>query len=129
MSLAVEDAIAAHQRPKLERYGDTLFVVLRPARYLDRPEEVEFGELHVFMGTDFVVTIRHAESPDLRPGAPAVGADTGAAASRARKRCSTRSWIRSSMSMGRWWPDWRTTSTRSRIELFDGDPDGVAADL
>jgi magnesium transporter len=63
--LAVEDAIAAHQRPKLERYGTTLFTVLRPARYLDESEEVEFGELHVFTGTDFVVTIRHAETPDL----------------------------------------------------------------
>lgn len=64
-SLAVEDAISAHQRPKLERYGDVLFVVLRPARYLDAEEQVEFGELHVFLGKDFVVTVRHAESPDL----------------------------------------------------------------
>jgi magnesium transporter len=63
--LAVEDAITAHQRPKLERYGDTLFVVLRAARYLDEVEEVEFGELHVFIGKDFVITVRHAESPDL----------------------------------------------------------------
>ncbi|HEX8509885.1 MAG TPA: magnesium and cobalt transport protein CorA [Propionibacteriaceae bacterium] len=63
--LAVEDAVAAHQRPKLERYGDVLFCVLRPARYLDAEERVEFGELHVFTGADFVVSIRHAESPDL----------------------------------------------------------------
>ncbi|WP_305094929.1 magnesium and cobalt transport protein CorA [Prescottella sp. R16] len=63
--LAVEDTVAAHQRPKLERYDDTLFVVLRPARYLDDVEKVEFGEVHVFVGPDFVVTIRHAESPDL----------------------------------------------------------------
>ena len=63
--LAVEDAIKAHQRPKLERYGSTLFVVLRPARYIDETEEVEIGELHVFAGTNFVVTIRHAETPDL----------------------------------------------------------------
>jgi magnesium transporter len=63
--LAVEDAIKAHQRPKIERYGSTLFVVLRPARYLDETEEVEFGELHVFIGSNFVVTIRHAETPDL----------------------------------------------------------------
>jgi magnesium transporter len=61
----VEDAIAAHQRPKIERYGTTLFTVLRPARYLDATEEVEFGELHIFTGPDFVVTIRHAETPDL----------------------------------------------------------------
>jgi magnesium transporter len=63
--LAVEDAANGHQRAKLERYGQTLFLVLRPARYLDREEKVEFGELHVFVGADFVVTVRHAESPDL----------------------------------------------------------------
>jgi magnesium transporter len=63
--LAVEDAITAHQRAKLERYGTTLFTVLRPARYLDDVEQVEFGELHIFTGQDFVVTIRHAEAPDL----------------------------------------------------------------
>jgi magnesium transporter len=63
--LAVEDALTGHQRAKLERYGDTLFVVLRPARYLDDVEVVEFGELHVFVGPDFVVTVRHAESPNL----------------------------------------------------------------
>ncbi|MFE7844254.1 magnesium/cobalt transporter CorA [Microbacterium sp. NPDC057407] len=63
--LAVEDALNGHQRSKLERYGDILFIVLRPARYIDESETVEFGELHVFVGPDFVVTIRHAESPDL----------------------------------------------------------------
>jgi magnesium transporter len=65
--LAVEDAVHAHQRPKLERYGDTLFVVLRPARYVDSPEIVEVGELHVFLGKDFVVTIRHSAAPELGP--------------------------------------------------------------
>jgi magnesium transporter len=64
--LAAEDTIKAHQRPKLERYGQVLFTVLRPARYLDAEERVEFGELHVFTGPDFVLTVRHAESPDLR---------------------------------------------------------------
>src|SRR5918997_3390457 len=63
--LAVEDAILAHQRPKLERYGDTLFVVLRAARYVDETETVEFGEIHVFVGTDFVVTVRHGEAPHV----------------------------------------------------------------
>ncbi|MFF0576234.1 magnesium and cobalt transport protein CorA [Streptosporangium saharense] len=63
--LAVEDAIVAHQRPKADRYGDTLFVVLRPARYLDEAEEVDFGELHVFVGQNFVITVRHSETPDL----------------------------------------------------------------
>jgi magnesium transporter len=64
-ALVVEDALGGHQRSKLERYGDVLFMVLRPARYLDDTEEVEFGEVHVVVGPDFVVTIRHAESPDL----------------------------------------------------------------
>jgi magnesium transporter len=63
--LSVEDAVLAHQRPKLERYGDTLFVVLRAARYLDEAEEVEFGEVHLFVGPNFVVTVRHSEAPDL----------------------------------------------------------------
>lgn len=63
--LALEDALNGHQRPKLDRYDDALFTVLRPARYVDSTEELEFGEVHVFTGPDFVVTVRHAESPDL----------------------------------------------------------------
>jgi len=63
--LAVEDAVKAHQRPKLERYDGTLFVVLRPARYVDETETVEFGEVHVFVGKDFVVTVRHGEASEL----------------------------------------------------------------
>ncbi|MFF4446372.1 magnesium and cobalt transport protein CorA [Streptomyces sp. NPDC001502] len=63
--LAVEDALEAHQRPKLERYGDTLFVVLRAARYLDAQEEVDFAELHIFVGPDFLITVRHGGAPDL----------------------------------------------------------------
>jgi magnesium transporter len=63
--LSVEDAVLAHQRPKIERYGDTLFMVLRAARYLDDQERVEFGELHVFAGSNFIITVRHAETPDL----------------------------------------------------------------
>jgi len=63
--LSVGDALKGHQRPKLERFGETLFIVLRPARYLDAPEEVEFGEVHLFIGSNFAITVRHAESPDL----------------------------------------------------------------
>jgi magnesium transporter len=63
--LAVEDAVNAHQRSKLERYGDTAFCVLRPARYIDETETVEFGEVHVFAGPQFVITVRHSEAPDL----------------------------------------------------------------
>jgi len=63
--LAIEDAINAHQRPKIERYGDTLFMVLRAAHYDDAHERVDFGELHIFSGANFVITVRHSESPDL----------------------------------------------------------------
>src|SRR5690606_17844019 len=63
--LAIEDAMEAHQRPKLERYGETLFVVLRAARYLDASEQVDFGELHLFVGPGFVITVRHGAAPDL----------------------------------------------------------------
>lgn len=63
--LAVEDAIKAHQRPKLERHGHTLFVVLKAARYLDPQEMVDFVEIHVFVGADFVVTVRHGDTPIL----------------------------------------------------------------
>lgn len=63
--LVVEDSIKAHQRPKIERYGDVLFTVLRPARYLEDQEQVDFGELHVLTGPNFVITTRYAETPDL----------------------------------------------------------------
>ncbi len=63
--LAVEDAIKAHQRPKLEAYGDTLSMVLKTARYLDAEEEVEFGEIFLFVGADFVVAVRHGEASEL----------------------------------------------------------------
>lgn len=64
--LAVEDTIKAHQRPKMERYGNVQFVVLRPARYLDADEDIELGEVHLFLGPEFVITVRHAEEPDLK---------------------------------------------------------------
>jgi magnesium transporter len=63
--LAVEDAIKAHQRPKLERYDRTLFLVLKAARYIDETETVDFGEIDVFEGEDFVVTVRHGEAAAL----------------------------------------------------------------
>jgi len=63
--LAVEDASHGHQRSKLERYGDTLFLVLRTARLVDESGRIEFGELDIFVGPGFVVSVRHAESPDL----------------------------------------------------------------
>ncbi|HEY5835890.1 magnesium and cobalt transport protein CorA [Streptomyces sp.] len=69
--LAVEDAVRAHQRPKLERYGDTLFLVLKTIVFVEHErltatsEVVDTGELMVFLGTDFVVVVRHGSAPGL----------------------------------------------------------------
>jgi magnesium transporter len=65
--LAVEDAINAHQRPKLEVYGETLFLVLKTARYVDPQEVVELGEILIFLGEGFIITVRHGEASDLHP--------------------------------------------------------------
>ncbi len=64
-ALAVEDAILAHQRPKLELYDDVVFVVLKPVRYVDHHEIVELSEIAIFLGRGFVVTVRHGESTIL----------------------------------------------------------------
>ncbi|MBB2949015.1 magnesium transporter [Actinoplanes lutulentus] len=63
--LAIEDAQKGHQRSKIDRYGDTLFVVLRPAWYDEAHELVHFGEVHLFVGPRFTVTVRHGDKPDL----------------------------------------------------------------
>ncbi len=63
--LAVEDALNAHQRPKLERYDDMLFVVLKTLWYLEADDAVETGELALFAGEDFVVTVRHGHGGQL----------------------------------------------------------------
>jgi magnesium transporter len=63
--LAVEDAVHAHQRAKLELLGDTLFAVMKTARYVDSEELVEIGEVMVFVGRRFVVTVRHGEASPL----------------------------------------------------------------
>ena len=63
--LAVEDALHAHQRPKLDVYDDSVFLVLKTVRYVDRDEVIETGELMLFLGADFVVTVRHGEAPGL----------------------------------------------------------------
>jgi magnesium transporter len=59
--LAVEDAITAHQRPKLEAYDDTLLVVLKPAREAGAGA-IELGEILIFIGDGFVITVRHGEA-------------------------------------------------------------------
>ncbi len=65
--LAVEDAIKAHQRSKLERYGDCLFLVFKTARYDDDAEAIEFSEIQLFAGDRFVITVRHGEASALSP--------------------------------------------------------------
>ncbi len=70
--LAVEDAVHAHQRPKAERYDETLFLVLKTVNYIPHDtvalarEIVETGEIMVFVGRDFVVTVRHGDHTGLR---------------------------------------------------------------
>ena len=65
-ALAVEDAVKAHQRPKLEVYGNVVFAVLKPVRYVDSNEVVEVAEVAIFVGEHFVVTVRHGDSHVLR---------------------------------------------------------------
>jgi magnesium transporter len=63
--LAVEDALTAHQRPKLERYEDSLFLSLKTLWYVDEDDAVETGEINVFIGDNFVVTVRHGTGGGL----------------------------------------------------------------
>jgi magnesium transporter len=63
--LAVEDAIKAHQRPKLEVYDGTLFIVLKPVRYIDSEEAIDTGEILLFVNEAFVVSVRHGEASAL----------------------------------------------------------------
>jgi magnesium transporter len=60
--LAIEDAHRAHQRPKLERYDDSLFVVLRTVQGAYEPGQLHFGETHIFVGPRYVVSVRHGSS-------------------------------------------------------------------
>ncbi|MFC8145083.1 magnesium/cobalt transporter CorA [Streptomyces paradoxus] len=64
--LAVEDALKAHQRPKLEVYDDSLFVVLKPVAYEPQSDTVSSGEIMIFLGDSFVVTVRHGEGSPLK---------------------------------------------------------------
>lgn len=60
--LAIEDALNAHQRPKLESYGDTVFIVLRTAQMNFKKHHIDFGETHFFLGSNFIVNVRHGSS-------------------------------------------------------------------
>ena len=63
--LAVDDAVRAHQRPKLDVYGDSLFIVLRTLTYIDASSDVETGEIALFVGPDMAITVRHGEGTEL----------------------------------------------------------------
>ncbi|MFE7956832.1 magnesium and cobalt transport protein CorA [Streptomyces sp. NPDC057413] len=79
--LAVEDAIEAHQRPKVERYGDVLFAVFKTVCYVEHEEltatseVVNTGELMAFVGQDFVITVRHGRHGSLGPVREGLEAD------------------------------------------------------
>ena len=84
--LAVEDAQRAHQRPKIEDYDEGYFIVLRTAHYHEDREEVHFGEIHIFAGRGYVITVRHGPGSELasarkrleaRPDLLAIGAASG----------------------------------------------------
>jgi magnesium transporter len=64
--LAVEDALSAHQRPKVERYADSLFIVLKTLWYVDEQDAVETGEISLFVGHKFVITVRHGAGGGLK---------------------------------------------------------------
>jgi magnesium transporter len=64
--LAVEDAIHAHERPKLEVYEDMVFIVLKTARYVDPKEVIKLGEILIFLGHDYIITVRHGEASELK---------------------------------------------------------------
>jgi magnesium transporter len=63
--LAVEDAVKAHQRPKLEHYDDSLFAVLKTLRYIEQTSDIESGELALFVGQNYCVTVRHGVANPL----------------------------------------------------------------
>jgi magnesium transporter len=73
--LAVEDAIHAHQRPKLEVFEGMVFIVLKTARYVDPEEVVEIGEILIFLGADYILTVRHGKASALKPVREALEAE------------------------------------------------------
>ena len=117
--LAVEDALSAHQRPKLEVYDDSLFLVLKPVVYDAESDTVTAGELMVFVGDSFVVTVRHGEGAPLARRTAAGWRRSPRCSGTGRPRCCTRSPTRSSTTTWRWppssrptWRSWRRRSSR-----------------
>ena len=109
--LAVEDALKAHQRPKLERYDDSLFLVLKTLWYVDEEDAVETGEINLFVGHDFVITVRHGRGSELHSARAAARGATRRCSPTGRPRSSTPSATRS----------WTATPTWSRELEVDVD--------
>ena len=87
--LAVEDAIQGRQRAKVELYDNSVFVVLKPLRYVEQSSDIETGELMCFVGDRFIVTVRRGEAGPLAGLRHRLEADPDAAAARARWGCCT----------------------------------------
>ena len=73
--LAVEDAVHAHQRPKRERYGDVLAVAVKTLRYVEDSRDVETGEVMLFLGAGFALTVRHGPTDPTAEAARRIAAD------------------------------------------------------
>ena len=109
--LAIEDALHAHQRPKIEHYGDGLFVVARTAQMVEG--RIVFGETHLFVGRGYIVSVRHGASASYNPCGSAARPRPRCSRT-ARTTCSTRSSTSSSTTTCRWSTRSRRRSTRSR---------------
>jgi magnesium transporter len=73
--LAVEDAVHAHERPKLEVFDGMVFIVLKTVRYVDSEEVLELGEILIFLGEDYILTVRHGKASALKPVREALESD------------------------------------------------------
>ena len=119
----MEDAVQAHQRPKLEHYGSIIFVVLRAAHYVDPQEIIDFGEIHLFLGEDFVISVRHGDYPDLKQVRVRLEENPQLLVSLGRQPFSTGSWTRSWTSIARWSSSLERDIDEIEIEVFGGEAD------
>jgi hypothetical protein len=94
--LAVEDAVMGNQRAKIDAYEGSLLAVLKTLRYVERTSDIETGEVMVFVGDRFVVTVRRGEANPLDHVRRRLECEPGPTAPRARWRCCTPSWTASS---------------------------------
>ena len=119
--LAVKDAETFHLRPKIEQYERSVdLVILRTARYDDAREEVDFGEISIFVSSSFVITVRQGVASELH-AARSGSRSTRAAASWGRRRRCGPSSTRLSTATRRWWPSSSGTSSRSRARCSAGE--------